>query len=134
MMHRPDGSCDYAGPCNVVATTVRRSRATTRGRPWLPRSRRLRAISTIGEITRRYGYEAPTIDGLESWSAEDRIRDLGGLTPDKQVIVFGVALGPAGQWLSLRFQDPSKDTGGTFEERLRPPEGSQWQMNTQALS
>ena len=63
----------------------------------MPRSRRLRAISTIGEITRRYGYEAPTIDGLESWSAEDRIRDLGGLTPDKQVIVFGVALGPAGQ-------------------------------------
>ena len=44
-----------------------------------------------------------------------------------------MALGPAGQWLSFRFQDLSKDTGGTFEDRLRPPEGSQWQLNTVAL-
>lgn len=93
-----------------------------------------RAVSIIGEVTRRHGYQAPTIDGLEGWSAEDRIRNLGGLTPDKQVIVSGVALGRAGQWLSFRFQDLSKDTNGTFEERLRPPESSQGQRNTLALS
>ena len=93
-----------------------------------------RAMSIIGEVTRRYGYEAPAIDRLDSWSAEDRVRDLGGATPDQQVIVSGVALGRAGQWLSFRFQDLSKDTNGTFEKRLRPPAGSQWQLNTLALS
>ncbi len=56
------------------------------------------------------------------------------MTPDQQVIVSGVALGKAGQWLTFRFQDLSKDTNGTFEERLRPPEGSQRQMNTMAFS
>lgn len=85
-------------------------------------------------VAKNAGFDAPAIDGLESWSAEDRIRDLGGLTPDQQVIVSGVALGRAGQWLAFRFQDLSKDAKGNFTERLRPPEGAQWQMNTMALS
>jgi hypothetical protein len=121
----------YGGESLLTNVNGPESQSTTVPQTW---EEKQRAISIIGEVTSRYGFEAPAIDGLESWSAEDRIRDLGGLTPDKQVIVSGVALGRAGQWLSFRFQDLSKDTNGIFEERLRPPEGSHWQMNTLALS
>lgn len=107
------------------------SQSTSVPQAWADKQR---ALSIIGEVSGRYGFAAPEINGLERWSEEDRIRDLGGLTPDKQVIVSGMAPGPAGQWLSFRFQDLSKDTNGTFADRLRPPQGSQWQLNTVALS
>ncbi|MDP9997482.1 hypothetical protein [Pseudarthrobacter sulfonivorans] len=107
------------------------SQSTSVPQAWADKQR---ALSIIGEVSGRYGFAAPEINGLERWSEEDRIRDLGGLTPDKQVIVSGMAPGPAGQWLSVRFQDLSKDTTGTFADRLRPPQGSQWQLNTVALS
>lgn len=107
------------------------SQSTSVPQAWADKQR---ALSIIGEVSGRYGFPAPEINGLERWSSEDRIRDLGGLTPDKQVIVSGMAPGPAGQWLSVRFQDLSKDTNGTFADRLRPPQGSQWQLNTVALS
>ena len=128
--HRPIEN-HYGGESLLTNVNGPESQSTTVPRTW---EEKQQAISIIGEVARRYGYEAPAIDGLESWSAEDRIRDLGGLTPDNQVIVSGVAMGREGQWLSFRFQDLSKDTGGTFEERLRPPEGSPWQLNTLALS
>jgi hypothetical protein len=128
--HRPIEN-HYGGESLLTNVNGPESQSTTVPQTWEAKQR---AISVIGDVTRRYSFEAPAIDGLENWSAEDRIRDLGGLTPDKQVIVSGVALGRAGQWLSFRFQDLSKDTNGTFKERLRPPEGSQWQMNTLALS
>ena len=128
--HRPIEN-HYGGESLLTTVNGPESQSTTVPRTW---EEKQRALSIIGEVTRRHGYEAPTIDGLESWSAEDRIRDLGGLTPDKQVIVSGVALGRAGQWLSFRFQDLSKDTDRTFQERLRPPEGSQCKMDTLALS
>lgn len=128
--HRPIEN-HYGGESLLTNVNGPESQSTTVPQTWEAKQR---ALSIIGEVTRRYGFEAPAIDGLENWSAEDRIRDLGGLTPDKQVIVSGVALGRAGQWLSFRFQDLSKDTNGTFKERLRPPEGSSWQMNTLALS
>lgn len=128
--HRPIEN-GYGGESLLTIVNGPESQSTSVPQTW---EEKQRAISIIGDVTRRYGFEAPAIDGLESWSAEDRIRDLGGLTPDKQVIVSGVALGRAGQWLSFKFQDLSKDTNGIFEERLRPPEGSQWQMNTLALS
>jgi hypothetical protein len=128
--HRPIEN-HYGGESVLTNVNGPESQSTTVPTTW---EEKQRAISIIGVVAHRYGYQAPLIDGLESWSAEDRIRDLGGLTQDKQVIVSGVMLGRAGQWLSFRFQDLSKDTNGTFEERLRPPEGSQWQMNTLALS
>ena len=121
----------YGGESLLTNVNSAESQSTTVPQTW---EEKQQAIGIIGEIVRLYGYELPTINGLEGWSAEDRIRDLGGLTPDKQVIVTGVARGRAGQWLSFRFQDLSKDTRGIFEERLRPPEGSLWQMNTLALS
>lgn len=128
--HRPIEN-GYGGESLLTNVNGPESQSTTVPQAW---EEKQRAIGIIGEVARRYGYEAPAINGLENWSAEDRIRDLGGLTPDRQVIVSGVAPGPAGQWVSFRFQDLSKDTNGVFEERLRPPEGSQWQMNTLALS
>lgn len=121
----------YGGESLLTTVNGPESQSTTVPSTW---DEKQRAMSIIGEVTRRYGYEAPAIDRLDSWSAEDRVRDLGGATPDQQVIVSGVALGRAGQWLSFRFQDLSKDTNGTFEKRLRPPAGSQWQLNTLALS
>lgn len=129
-LHRPIEN-HYGGESLLTNVNGPESQSTTVPQTWDDKQR---AISIIAEVTRRYGYGAPRIDGLESWSAEDRIRDLGGLTSEEQVIVSGVALGLAGQWLSFRFQDLSKDTNGTFEERLRPPEGSRWQLNTLALS
>ena len=128
--HRPIEN-GYGGESLLTNVNGPESQSTTVPPAW---EEKQRALGIIGEVARRYDYGAPAINGLESWSAEDRIRDLGGLTPDRQVIASGVALGPAGQWLSFRFQDLSKDTNGVFEERLRPPEGSQWQRNTLALS
>lgn len=121
----------YGGKSLLTNVNGPESQSTSVPQTW---GEKQRAIDIIEEVTRRYGYGSPTITGLETWSAEDRMRDLGGLTPDQQVIVSGVALGKAGQWLMFRFQDLSKDTTGTFEERLRAPEGSQWQMNTLAFS
>ncbi|MET3176121.1 UNVERIFIED_ORG: hypothetical protein ABIB52_003995 [Arthrobacter sp. UYCu721] len=128
--HRPIEN-HYGGESLLTNVNGPESQSTSVPQTWAEKQR---AISIIEEVTRRYGYGTPTITGLETWSAEDRMRALGGLTPDRQVIVSGVALGKAGQWLMFRFQDLSKDTNGTFEERLRPPEGSQWQMNTLAFS
>lgn len=128
--HRPIEN-HYGGESLLTNVNGAESQSTSVPQTWAEKQR---AIGIIEEVTRRYGYGAPTITGLETWSAEDRMRDLGGLTPDQQVIVSGVALGKAGQWLMFRFQDLSKDTNGTFAERLRPPEGSQWQMNTLAFS
>jgi len=120
----------YGGMSLLTNVNGPEAQSTSVPQAWADKQR---AIGIIGEVAGRYGYGAPAIDALERWSAEDRVRDLGGPTPDRQVIVSGMALGPAGQWLSFRFQDLSKDTGGTFEDRLRPPEGSQWQLNTVAL-
>jgi hypothetical protein len=128
--HRPIEN-HYGGQSLLTNVNGPESQSTTVPQTW---EEKQRAISIIGEVTHRYGYAAPTIEGLESWSDEDRVRDLSGLTPNTQVIVSGVVLGRAGQWLSFRFQDLTKDTSGAFEERLRPPVGSQWQMNTLALS
>lgn len=128
--HRPIEN-HYGGESLLINVNGPESQSITVPQTW---EEKQRAISIIEEVARRYGFDALAIDGLESWSAEDRIRDLGGLTPDQQVIVSGVALGRAGQWLAFRFQDLSKDAKGTFTERLRPPEGAQWQMNTMALS
>ncbi len=121
----------YGGESLLTSVNGPESQSTSVPQAWTDKQR---AISLIGEISGRYGFGAPTIDGTQSWPAEDRLRNLGGLAPDRQVIVSGVALGQAGQWLTFRFQDLSKDTEGTFEEKLRPPEGSAWQMNTVALS
>ncbi len=92
-----------------------------------------RAISIIGEVTIRYGYEAPMLESLDGWTDEDLVRDLGGLTPADQVTVSGNVMGPAGQWLNFNFQDLTKDKDGRFEERFRSPEGKNWQMNTISL-
>ncbi|MFJ6419075.1 hypothetical protein [Paeniglutamicibacter sp. NPDC091659] len=93
-----------------------------------------RAISIIGEVTSRYGYEAPTLESLDGWTDEDLVRDLGGLTQEEQVTVSRNARGPAGQWLDFNFQVLTKDKEGRFEEKFRSPEGKNWQMNTISLS
>lgn len=121
----------FGGQSLLTVVNSPESQSTSVPTAWADKER---VLSIIGEITDRHGYRTPTINPLDSWSDEDRIRDLGGLTPDKQVIVAGMVQGPAGQWLSFRFQDLSKDADGRFEERLRPPEGTRWQMNTVALS
>lgn len=88
-----------------------------------------RVIAIIGEVTAEYGFAAPILDQqLDAHSSDaDRIRDLGGATPETQVIVAGTALGPVGQWLSFVFVDGTKDVDGRFSE-----EG--WNLNTIGLS
>lgn len=128
--HRPIEN-QYGGQSLLTNVNGPEAQSTSVPQTWAEKQR---VISIIGEVVRRYGYDAPTIDDFQGWSAEDRARELGGLTPERQVILSGAALGKAGQWLAFRFQDLSKDTDGAFAERLRPPEGSQGQMNTIALS
>lgn len=128
--HKPIEN-QYGGQSLLTNVNGPESQSTTVPQTWADKQR---AISIIGEVSRRYGYGTPAIDDFEGWSAEDRVRELGGATPETQVIISGVALGKAGQWLAFRFQDLSKDTDGAFAERFRPPEGSRWQMNTLALS
>lgn len=93
-----------------------------------------RALEIVGTVIARYGYSAPVLDTFDLWTDEQRMDDLGGLTPETQVIVSGMAQGPAGQWLSFTFQDPSKDTAGQFDERLARLSGSDRQLGTFSLS
>ena len=128
--HRPIEN-QYGGESLLTNVNGPESQSTSVPQTWAEKQR---AMGIVEEVTRRYGYGAPTITGAETWPPEDRLRNVGGLTPDQQVLVYGVALGKAGQWLMFRFQDLSKDTNGTFAELLRPAEGSQGQMNTLAFS
>jgi hypothetical protein len=93
-----------------------------------------RALDIIGGVLGRHGYSAPVLDPYDLWTDEDRVRELGGATPETQVIVSGSARGPAGQWLSFMFQDLSKDTGGRVEERLRLSPGPGGQLDTLRIS
>ena len=93
-----------------------------------------RALEIIGTVIARRGYSAPVIDTFDQWTDEQRTSDLGGKTPETQVIVSGMAQGPAGQWLSFTFQDLAKDATGRLEERLTHPTESGWQLDTLRLS
>ncbi|TSE15730.1 hypothetical protein B1A87_007295 [Arthrobacter sp. KBS0703] len=121
----------FGGESLLAIVNAPTSQSTGVPRAWGDKQR---AIQIIGKVTARYGYEAPRLDTYDLWSDEDRIRELGGPTPETQVIVSGRALGPAGQWLSFTFQDPSKDKEGRFDERLWPTDGSFGQPNTLMLS
>jgi hypothetical protein len=121
----------FGGESLLTVVNAPTSQSTSVPRPWADKQR---AIRIIGEVTGRYGYSAPELESLDEWTEEDRIRDLGGTTPATQVIVSGSVNGPAGQWLMFTFQDFSKDTDGSFRQRLEPPEGSDWQLDTISLS
>lgn len=94
---------------------------------------KLRAIRIIGEVSARYGYSAPALDTFDLWSGEDRIRELGGPTPETQVIVSRGA-GPGWAMAVVHIPGPVEGQGGRFEKRLRPADGSFWQPNTITLS
>jgi len=117
----------FGGESLLTAVNAPASHSTSVPRAWTDKQR---AIKIIGAVTARHGYSPPTLDSYDLWSEEQRISDLGGATPETQVILSGSVHGPAGQWLMFTFQDLSKDTEGRFEERLRPPDGSDWQPNT----
>ena len=91
------------------------------------------AISITGEVTSGYGYAAPTLENLDSWTVADLVRGLGGPTPEEQVTASGNVLGPAGQWLDFNFQDLSKDRERGFKDKLRPPERKNSRMNAISL-
>jgi hypothetical protein len=121
----------FGGESLLTVVNAPTTQSTSVPRAWEDKER---AIRIIGEVTGRYGYNAPALDRLDEWTEEDRIRDLGGTTPETQVIVSGAVHGPSGQWLMFTFQDLSKDTDGSFRERLEPPERSVWELDTISLS
>ena len=90
-----------------------------------------RAIAIIGEITARYGFDAPVLDH-ERWpqSEEDSIISYGGATPETQVLVSGIVEGPAGQWMFFQFQDLSNDRTGEFTKRAEESEKFGWEPNS----
>ena len=120
----------FGGESLLTVVNALPSQSTSVPRDWADKQR---ALETVRTVIAKYGYSAPVIDTFDQWSDEQRISDLGGLTPETQVIVSGMAQGPAGQWLSFTFQDLSKDTTGKFDERLAPPPGSGWQLDTFSL-
>ncbi|WP_354191639.1 hypothetical protein [Arthrobacter sp. UYCu712] len=121
----------FGGESLLTVVNAPPAQSTSVPRAWADKERTIRIF---GEITGRYGYGAPALDRFDEWTEEDRIRDLGGATPETQVIVSGSVHGPAGQWLMFTFQDLSKDTDGSFRERLEAPDGSDWQLDTISLS
>ena len=121
----------FGGESLLTAVNAPASQSTSVPRAWADKRR---ALEIIGTVIARHGYAAPVIDTFGQWTDEQRMSDLGGLTPETQVIVSGMAQGPAGQWISFTFQDLSKDTTGRFQERLAAPPGSGWQLDTLSLS
>lgn len=121
----------FGGESLLTVVNALPSQSTSVPRDWADKQR---ALEIVGTVIARYGYSAPVIDTFDQWSDEQRISDRGGLTPETQVIVSGMALGPAGQWLSFTFQDLLKDTTGQFDKRLTQPSGSGWQLNTFSLA
>ncbi|MFC0678552.1 hypothetical protein ACFFGH_11950 [Lysobacter korlensis] len=113
-----------------MLTTVNGPTSQTIGVPtdW---SDKERMLEIIARIAADYGFSAPTLDADSwDWTEEDRIRDLGGATPEEQVIVAGSMMGPTGQWMFFTFQDLSKDVDGRFERDLAPSTEHGWQLNT----
>lgn len=121
----------FGGQSLLTVVNGPESQSTSVPQAWADKQR---AITIIGEIAFRYGFGTPAIHVPKRWTDEDRIRDLGGLTPEEQVVVTSWATGPAGQWLSVRFQDLSKDTTGGFATRFEQLDGSRWQLNTIGIS
>ena len=121
----------FGGESLLTVVNALPSQSTSVPTTWADKQR---AMDIIETVTARHGYSAPVLEGFDLWSEEDRIRDLGGATPETQVLVSGMAEGPAGQWLAFTFQDLSKDTTGRFKERLTPAAGSGWQLNTLSIS
>ncbi len=101
------------------------AQTTSVPRTWAEKER---AIAIIGEVTARYGFGAPSLD-QDRWpqTAEDRIRDYGGATPETQVLVSGVVEGPTGQWLFFSFQDLAQDRTGRFTEQAEQSVAYGWQ-------
>lgn len=101
------------------------AQTTSVPRTWAEKQR---AIAIIGEVTARYGFGAPSLD-QDRWpqTAEDRIRDYGGATPETQVLVSGVVEGPTGQWLFFSFQDLAQDRTGRFTEQAEQSAEHGWQ-------
>ena len=121
----------FGGESLLTAVNSLPSQSTSVPRDWADK---LRALEIVGTVIARYGYSAPVIHTFDQWTDEQRMSDLGGLTPETQVIVSGMAEGPAGQWLSFTFVDLSQDTAGHFDERLALPSGSGRQVDTFSLS
>ncbi len=108
----------FGGESLLSVVNALPSDSTSVPRVWADK---LRALDIIGTVIAPHGYSAPVLETFELWSEEDLVRDLGGATPETQVVVSAMAEGPAGQWLSITFQDLSKDTTGKFRERLAGP-------------
>lgn len=121
----------FGGESLLTAVNAPPSQSTSVPRAWADKQR---ALEIIGTVVARHGYSAPTIDTFDQWTDEQRVSDRGGSTPEAQVIVSGMAPGPAGQWLSFTFQDLSKDTTGRFKERLTNPSEPGRQLDTLSLS
>ncbi|MDR7082284.1 hypothetical protein J2X01_001572 [Arthrobacter ginsengisoli] len=121
----------FGGESLLTAMNALPSQSTSVPRAWADKQR---TLAIIGTVIARHGYSAPVIDTFDQWTDEQRTSDLGGKTPETQVIVSGMAQGPAGQWLSFTFQDLAKDATGRLEERLTRPTESGWQLDTLRLS
>lgn len=74
----------FGGQSLLTVVNIPVSQSTSVPQAW---SDKQRAIRIIGEVSARYGYSTPVLDTFDLWSQEDRIRELGGPTPDTQVIV-----------------------------------------------
>jgi hypothetical protein len=119
----------FGGESLLTTINAAASQSTTVPSSWAEKER---VIEIIGEVTATYGFSAPVLDHDRdtSSSADERIRDWGGSTPETQVFVSGVVKGPTGQWLFFHLQDLSHDVDGRFADRPEAATANGWPPNT----
>lgn len=119
----------FGGESLLTTINAPGSQSTSVPRSWADKKR---IIEIIGEVTAAYGFSDPVLDHDRDTTSteEDRVRDLGGATPETQVIVSGVVEGPTGQWLFFDLRDLSNDLDGRFAEQLGSTIEYGWEPNT----
>ncbi len=123
----------FGGQSLLTTINAPTSQSTSVPTSW---SDKERVIEIIGEVTARYGFDAPVLDYERDTLStdEDWMRDAGGATPETMVLVSGGVMGPTGQWVFFTLQDLTRDTDGRISDRLGVATDSGWEPNTVSLS
>ncbi len=119
----------FGGESLLTTINTPTSQSTSIPSSWADKQR---VIEIIGEVAAQYGFGPVVLDYERDAPLSDKelISSWGGSTPETMVTISGSLDGPTGQWLWFTLQDLSKDTDGTFAERLGPATENGWELNS----
>lgn len=119
----------FGGESLLTTINAPTSQSTSIPSSWTDKQR---VIEIIGEVAARYGFGPVVLDYERDapLSDEELIGSWGGSTLETMVTISGSIDGPTGQWLWFSLNDLSKDTDGTFAERLGPATENGWEPNS----